>query len=207
MWNDNLDELIEGKDDQYQLPAIFIEFDDDIQWMQIGNGCQEADINIKLHIVYDFYDAMDGTKGQNLLALQLAQDVYKTIQDWMPSTVTINSGGEYAMWAGTYNVPIGVMVRTGDAQDKSHNNVYHFIQTYTTSIIDSDMDRPVNGTLSTPPLDFELDLIAPWDNTALYVVDNYVSYNNSVDVYKCIQNTTSSHEPPTNTNYWILIPR
>lgn len=158
LWNNNLEMLLEGKDEPYQLPVIFVEFPDNIQWMQIGNGCQEADIDIKLHIVTQFYDAMDGTVSQDLFALKMAQDVYKAFQDWMPSTVTIPTEGQYAAYAGTYNVPVGVMVRSGDEQDKNHGEVYHFIQTYTTTIVDSDMDRPVGGTLAVPPLNYELDV-------------------------------------------------
>lgn len=206
MWNNNLDMLLEGKDEVYQLPAIWVEFPDDIQWQQIGNGCQEADIEIRLHMVTQFYDATDGTVSQDLFALKMAQDVYKAFQDWMPSTVTIPSGGMYNAYAGTYNVPIGVMVRSGEQQDKNHPEIYHFIQTYTTTIVDRDMDRPVGGQLSATPLAYNFSLIPAWQTGNLYVVGNQIGYTDG-NVYECILNTTTAYEDPTNSTYWNLINR
>lgn len=209
LWNNNLEKLLAGEDEIYNTvkEAFFIEFPDNIQWDQLGNGVQGVasdDLRIKIHIIQDFYDSQDGSMSQNLEILFLGQQVYQAFQDWMPSTVTIASGGLYNKYAGTYPVPIGVMRRINDYQDKNHPNVYHFIQEYSTSWIDVDMNRPVGGILSTPILDYELDLIPDWIDTELYTVDQYVKYTDN-NIYQCILNTTVAHEVPTNTIYWKYI--
>lgn len=204
MWNNNLAELLEGKDEIYQLPAIFIEFPTNIEYNQLGNGVQAVDdLRIKLHIVVDFYDAIDGTVSQNLVVLKLAQDIYKAFQEWMPTAVSIATGGFYNAYAGIYRVPVGVMSRRVEYQDTNHPNVYHFVQEYATTWIDLDDNRPIGGVLSVPVLNYELDLITPFDPTILYSVGTYVSYLNGI--YKCILNTTVAHEVPTNTTYWLFI--
>ena len=204
MWNNNLEYLEKGTDEQYQLPAIFIEFPDEIEYDQLGNGTQTVDdLRIKIHILQDFYDTKTGAMSQNLDVLVLAQSIYTAFQEWMPTTVTIPPTGIYAPYAGTYQVPVGVMSRRKEYQDKDHDNIYHFIQEYSTTWIDTAMNRPVGGVLSVPILLYELDNILAWDNTLLYTVDQYVSYSGFI--YQCILNTTVAHEVPTNTTYWKQI--
>ena len=162
IWNNNVDFLEQGKDEvSYSLPAIFVEFVSPINWKQLGNGVQTVDdLNIKLHLVVDELDAMDGQMSQNLNVLTFAQTVFSKFQDY------------YA------NVPAGVMTRIGDIQDDNHDNIYHFTATYITTWMDFTMMRPVGGTLSVPVLDYELDIINSIDTYLLLENGNILTQEN-----------------------------
>jgi chitodextrinase len=45
---------------------------------------------------------------------------------------------------------------------------------------------------------------AAWSNASLYLVGDFISYTGG-NVYRCILNTTTAHEAPTNTTYWVLV--
>lgn len=206
IWNDNVVNLIDGNDSIYALDAIFIEFPDEIKWDQIGNGVQIVDpLMIKFHYISAFYDAQDGTQDQNLEIFAKTTLLFNTIQDWMPTTVTIPAGGMYDKYAGTYTVPFGVFQRIGELQDKSHGAIYHFVQTYNTTWLDGTRERPVGGFLA-GNLNYELDMVVIWDNSSFYIAASpvsYVLYNGGI--YKCIQNTTAAHELPTNALYFKYV--
>lgn len=196
VWNDQVQNLIDGKDETFSLPAIFIEFPDEIQWQQLGGGNQIVDpLLIKVHLLHEFYDAQDGTMGQNLAVLDMAESIFTSFQDWMPDTMVI--GGV------TYQIPVGSMVRLSDKQDMQHTNLYHFISTYQTTWVDSKMNRPVGGSLTTPPINYTLIVTPEWVSGNLYIVNDEVVYLGSA--YRCILNTTMANEVPTNSTYWTLI--
>lgn len=203
IWNGNLDAITKGEDDPYDLPAVMIEFPDLIKWDQLGNGIQIVDpLEISFHVIQDFYDAQDGTKDNNLIIFLLTDKLRNIIQDWMPASFTITPGSAYTNYAGTYILPFGVFTREKEIQDKNHSNLYHFIQSYLTTWVDTARQRPVGG-ITAGDLDYELDTVQEWDSASLYMEQAYVWQENSI--YKCILNTTSAHEPPTNTTYFIYI--
>lgn len=150
VWNNQLERLLGGEISDFALmnetgdtPAILIEFVSPATIEQLGNGDQIYNpFGIRLHILHQFYDAQNGTQDQDLVVLDIANDIYDVFQDWMPDTVTIDGN--------TYQVPVGVMVRTSEEWDYDHPDVYHFIQEYTTTWVDSRKNRPENGILSDP---------------------------------------------------------
>lgn len=144
IWNNNVEWLEQGKDEvSYSLPAIFIEFVSPLNWKQIGNGVQTLDdLHIKIHYVMEQLDAADGTMSQNLDVLADAETLFTIIED------------QYLA-----NIPIGVLTRVGEIMDDNHDNIYHFVQEYETTWVDSAMNRPVKGKLSVPPLELQLQII------------------------------------------------
>ena len=144
IWNNNVEWLEQGKDEvSYALPVIFIEFISPLNWKQIGNGVQTLDdLHIKIHYIMEQLDATDGTMSQNLDVLADAEILFATIQD---------------RYLG--DIPLGVMTRVGEVMDDNHDNIYHFVQEYETTWVDSAMNRPVKGKLSVPPLELELQII------------------------------------------------
>lgn len=149
VWNDQDKDLNDGNsvsefamsNEAGHTPPIFIEFPDTIDWMQLGNGVQAVDdLRIKIHVLVHLIDSQDETMEQNLDALAIAQRVYEQFDEWMPANMTI--GGT------SVPIPVGVMNRIGDIQDKNHPGVYHFIQEYSTTWVDSSRVRPINGKLS-----------------------------------------------------------
>lgn len=127
----------------FPLPAAFIEFEDDLQYLQLGNGVQLIDpLFIKIHIAHEYYDAQDGTMEQNLEIFNLRQKVYMALQKFEPNGAV-------------------AFMRINETQDKHHTNLYHYIQTYQTNFIDSERQEPVNGVIKDPPTD--LDLTVSYD--------------------------------------------
>ena len=149
VWNDQVEDLNDGNsvsefalsDELGHTPPVFIEFPDTIDWMQLGNGVQAIDdLRIKIHVLVQLIDSQDETMEQNLDALAIAQTIYEQFDEWMPDNMTIG-GVEQP-------IPVGVMNRIGDIQDKNHPAVYHFIQEYSTTWVDSSRSRPIGGRLS-----------------------------------------------------------
>jgi hypothetical protein len=133
--------LINDKGDKV---AIIVQFMSPMQIETLGNGNQIYNpLNIKLHILHQFFDAQDGTQDQDLLVLDIAEKIYDAFQEWMPDTVTID-GVEYP-------VNVGVMTRTSEEQEEEdYGNVYCFKQIYTTTFTDVLKNRPENGILASP---------------------------------------------------------
>lgn len=160
MWNNQLDRLLNGEqqsdfalmDENGDTPALLIELVGPANIEMLGNGDQiYQDLVIRVHILHQFYNANDGTMDQDLPVLDIAENIYKAFNDWMPDTMTINGV--------VYQIPVGVMNRTGENWDYDHPDVYHFIQEYTTNWVDSNRNKPINGTLSDKNATIELVVI------------------------------------------------
>jgi len=131
LWNNQVqlmkDETNEAQMYPFPLPAIFIEFLNDNEITQLGNGVQMFDpLTVRLHIVDNEFDSMDGCMEQNLNILTLKQQIYASMQGFEPNGAV-------------------AFVRTQETQDYDHSNVYHFIQDYQTNYVDFTLNRPVNG--------------------------------------------------------------
>jgi len=139
MWNNQLERLLNGEISDFALmnesgdtPAILIEFVGPSTIETLGNGDQLYNpFDIKIHILHQFYNASDGTQDQDLKVLDIAQGVYDAFNGWMSGTVAF-----------------GQFIRISEEWDYDHPDVYHFIQTYRTTFVDSTLNAPVNGTLS-----------------------------------------------------------
>ena len=148
IWDDQLNDVLEGNeiqfamlDDKGDTPPVFIEFPDDIKYNQLGNGVQTVDdLEITLHVLHEFFDAGDGTFNQDLKILATAESIFQAFQEWMPGSMTIGGVSQ--------PIPVGVIVRVGEMQDKKYANVYHFKQKFRTTWIDSSLNRPVGGILA-----------------------------------------------------------
>ena len=122
----------------FPMPCALIEFDDNIEWHQLGAGVQIADpLYITIHIGHNLLDAQDGTMEQNLLVYDLATKLFKGLNKFTPSGASM-------------------FIRTGHTQDKKHDNVYHFQQRYMTNYIDNERIEPEDGIIKDPPTDLDL---------------------------------------------------
>lgn len=171
MWNNQLERLLNGEQDDIALiaeigdqPAIIVQFVSPFTIEQLGNGVEiYQNLIVRLHILHQFYNANDGTMDQDLVVLDIAEDVYRAFDDWMPSTMVI--GGV------TYDIPVGVMNRQSETLDDDHDNVYHFIQDYMTNWVDSANNRPINGILSSKNATLQTVVIkgeGPVETTNIY---------------------------------------
>lgn len=149
IWNNQVEDLNSGNsvsefslsNEEGHTPPVFIEFPDRIDWNQLGNGVQTVDdLRIKVHVLIALVGSQDETMEQNLDALAIAQTIFTQFDEWMPETMTIGGVEQ--------NIPVGVMNRVGEIQDKNHPQVYHFIQEYSTTWVDTSRKRPIGGRLS-----------------------------------------------------------
>jgi hypothetical protein len=141
MWNNQPERLMAGEindfalmDEKGDTPAILVEFVGPSPIEQLGNGNQLYNpFIVRFHILHQFYDAQSGEQDQDLKVLDIAEAIYNAFQEWMPE-----------------DVAVGVMTQTSVNWDYDHPNVYHYIQEYTTTFVDSLKNRPQNGSLSDP---------------------------------------------------------
>jgi len=133
MWNNQVEGIQDGSDESYRLPAIFIEFPDDAPCELVGNGIRVFDpFPITFHIVDNRLDNMDGTMEENFEVFTLKQKVRLKFQLFKVTG------------SGSFNC-------TSETTDKDHNNVYHFLQVFTTTWTDQGTNLPIGGYEDTAP--------------------------------------------------------
>ena len=138
IWNNQTHWIEEGQGYDFLKPAVFIEFVNAQQIVDIGGGVQQYDpLEINLHIIHQFMDASDGTLEQNLDIFDLKQLVYAALQTW------------HCQGSGPFT-------RISEEQDYDHPHIYHFIQTFRTSYVDSSQAIPIGGYDIDPTLDLVL---------------------------------------------------
>jgi len=143
VWNDQVKALQDkGDESVIDSPACFIEYENVIP-EQLGNGFQIFNpLRVILHIVHYQLDTGSGTMDENKDIYLLADEIFKKMQMFKPSGA-------------------GSFIRTSEKPDYNHNNIYHWIQEYTTNYIDSGAQPPTGAILSPAPLDLETTI----DNT------------------------------------------
>lgn len=130
-------------------PAVLVEWADDTEITQLGNGVQLYDpLFIRIHILHDEIDSQDGNMDQNLNVFTLKQYIFQALQGFEPDGAV-------------------AFVRVSETRDYDHTNLYHFIQTYQTNYMDSTMSNPVNGhcTDGTTKLDETIEIVPKEDIT------------------------------------------
>ena len=148
VWNNHAEKaksLDENGAPQYGIncPALMVEWSDDTEISQLGNGVQIYDpLFIRIHILHDEIDSADGNMDQNMNVYILKQKVFQALQGFEPDGAV-------------------AFVRISETRDYDHTNLYHFIQTYQTNYVDGTMELPVNGqeTDGTTGLDTTIQIV------------------------------------------------
>lgn len=136
MWNGQDVLLAAGKMELFQTPAAFIEFDSS-QIMQLGNGVQLFDpLIFKIHILHWQLDNQLGSFERNLDVYDLKDLIYAAIQRQQPNFSDDTD-------------PISSCVRIAEKQDYNHAGLYHYVQTYKTTLTDYGAQEPVGGSETT----------------------------------------------------------
>lgn len=150
MWNNQLELLAAGKLEMFNHPACFIEFSS-AEIQQLGNGVQLFNpLKFKVHILDWQIDAMDGTFEQNLEVYDLKDVIYQALQKLQPGLLNQDT---------PQNIPVSEFIRIAEWQDYQHAGVYHYIQEYSTTLIDNNALEPVGGSDWTPVGDPPLDVM------------------------------------------------
>ena len=145
VWNEDVDDLKNGKEVLWLRPACLMEvIVEDIE--QMGNGNQRLNLIVNLHIIHELLHAGSEFE-QNYEVFDLADATYFAMQQWK----------------ATANMPLSEFIRIGEKQDFHHDNLYHFIQTYKSTYIDLALDSPVYGTyvVKAPPITLTINPIIP----------------------------------------------
>lgn len=165
VWNNQLDNLEDGKSYSWPRPAAFVEVISPASFEVIGLGFRSADLGIRIHLIHDFYDAGDGTYEQDLTIFDLRDKVVSAHN----TDTNVQSGlSQYCPTA------CGPMNCIAESQDYDHGNLYHYILEFITNFTDSKGSKydPANGQFIeelTPDLDLQVDLV---DKPADYVPED-----------------------------------
>jgi hypothetical protein len=135
-WNNQYDEINEGEQYGFMLPACFIEFVNETQRIQLGNGATLYDpLQVKFHLITEEYNSDVFTNYNNL-------DMNLSYRDLL---LKIYNKFYLKEFDGAV-----AMVNTGEENDTQHSNIYHFISTFVTNYVDFNQSRPVNSQDSSP---------------------------------------------------------
>ena len=142
IYNQQYERINSGNEDGeegylFAMPAVFVEFDfSTIQLL--GQGYQLYDPTIiTLHIVMQELDAGSGLLDQNTNFITLRNNIFLALEK-------------------KYVAQSGLLIRTSEAPDYGHNNLYVFKQTYTTTFVDAIGKDPINGVTLQPPINFNI---------------------------------------------------
>ena len=150
VWNNHVEMEKVGAIEAYPKPAAFVEIQAPTPYDNIGLNFRSSDITVNLHLVHEYYN-QDGTMEQDLTIFDLRDKVLAAITGFQPTAC-------------------GPMVSNGEVQDYDHDNVYHFILSFTCHFVDSkgsqyDAGRSVYIEKE-PPTD--LDLRMSVDDTPVF---------------------------------------
>lgn len=133
VWNNDLEGQQDGKDYSFLCPYLGIEFPTDTPCEQVGNGVRVFDpLNLVFHLIDNRLDNIDGTMEENFEVFTLKQKIYLKFQ-------LFKTDG-----SSSFNC-------TSESADSDHNNLYHFMQTFTTTWTDRASNLPIGGYEDVPP--------------------------------------------------------
>lgn len=138
IWNNQFQLQEDGTTESFPYPCIFIQLENSADYQQMGLGMTLSDIIVRIHIGQEYYDAQDGTIGQNLSIFDLRDEVIRLLTYY-----------EATQCSGLQKI--------AEDQDYSHTNVYHYIVDFRCSFVDDRGDQRANDIGTTPPIGIEID--------------------------------------------------
>lgn len=125
-WNSQTEKLTQ--DEFLTTPCVYLEFGA-INWMDVGDGVQEGDCDITLHIVQDHLGATFDTAPDNaqvgMVRMQLLQQIHEACNGFMEVDV------------------LHPMTRSGSVLDTDADDTSKDTITYSTKLIDT--GTPIGG--------------------------------------------------------------
>lgn len=136
LWNNQITKLKEGMQEVFPMPAFFVEVGQ-LNFQNIGQGFRSGELNFKVHIAHEFYDATDGTFEQDLLVFDLRDKVIGYLSSMTPTSCS-------------------PLEATGEGIDNDHDNIYHYVIEFTCNFTDSiaskeDISNPYANIYSNHP--------------------------------------------------------
>lgn len=141
VFNNQFDQLETGDTITFPFPCAFVEVLPQ-QFGQLGGGYQQSDVDFRIHIGHEQYDAGGGTFEQNLDVFDLRDAVYQALAGYRPTMC-------------------GELFKVNEQQDYTHTNVYHYIMDFRTSFIDKTASTLIDPT-TIDPVTLDLDVYVIW---------------------------------------------
>jgi hypothetical protein len=126
IWNNQLNDLKEGKIESIPRPAAFVEIVSPVSFDTIGIGLRSADLGIKIHLVHDFINN-EVTFGQDLEVFDLRDKIL-----FHTSNPNNNAGLNFFIPTGC-----SPMICIQETQEYDHDNLYHYVLEFVCNFIDS----------------------------------------------------------------------
>jgi hypothetical protein len=144
VWNNQIAYFKEGKMEAWPMPAFFVEVVNSPTYEILGQQYRSTDLSFRVHIVHEFYDAVDGTMEQDLIVFDLRDKIVANL-----TALKLTGCG-----------PLESMSET---QDYEHDNVYHYVVDFVCNFTDTigskyDANHPQAYIFKTPPTDQEADI-------------------------------------------------
>lgn len=137
VFNNQFQYLEDQTIEAFPFPCAFVEVIPQ-SYVQLGAGYQQSDIDIKIHIGHVEYDANNGNMEENLSIFDIRNLVVKELNLFKPYMCA-------------------EMFKVSEEQDYTHTDVYHYVITYRTGLIDDTGSTLINPTL-VEPLQIEVDV-------------------------------------------------
>jgi hypothetical protein len=150
------------------LPCAFVEVLPQ-QFSQLGGGYQQSDVDFRIHIGQDQYDAGDGDMEQNTTIFDLRDLVYAALAGYKPTMC-------------------GELFKISEEQDYQHSNIYHYIIDFRTGFIDKSASALIEPTtVENMSLDLDTYFIHPDDFNDDFN-DDFGGYNidRNIDIHEII---------------------
>lgn len=118
IWNDHLSEEKKKKLYSYPKPWVFLEIISPVTYEQMGVGFKNADLGIRVHLIHEFYDAIDGTMEQDLIVFGLRDQIVGCLSQFEP-----DGCNELKM--------------VSESMDTDHDQIYHYVLDFVGNYVDS----------------------------------------------------------------------
>ena len=142
LWNNQVEELLLGRNEAISFPAVFLGFDTDINYVsKTAQGLQYAEkVEFYVHITDENYVDNINDDSTEWGIIDLKQKIYKALEQF--------SG-----------VTFGNISRIRESVDQSHDDVYHYTQVYMIPIlVDADACPVTEGVEATLDLTVKLNI-------------------------------------------------
>jgi len=118
IWNNQLEQLAEGKTYAFPFPCYFIEVMPPTQYDPIGRGYATGELTIKIHIGHEEYDAFNGNYEENVNVFTLRDGIINALNSYQP-------------------IACSSLMKISETQDYVHTNIYHYVIEFKCAFIDS----------------------------------------------------------------------
>jgi len=118
IWNNQLEQLAEGKTYVFPFPNCFVEVTAPTEYAPLLLGYSVGDIIVRIHIGHEEYDAGNGNYEENTNVFLLRDMIINRLNNFQPTACSS-------------------LMKISEEQDYEHTNIYHYKIDFKCAFIDS----------------------------------------------------------------------